>query len=152
MKTIAVKNRLFQFSEQTRENIAFAISLMCIFLFALSAYEKLIDQERFAAGLAKVKLIGAYSSFIALAVPIAEIAISLLLIYPVTQRLGLYAFTVLMTVFTLYIASMLFWAEKLPCHCNLIIAKLSFAQHLWFNIGFIVLALLSIYLKKNLNK
>lgn len=148
METITVKRRSIQHSEHHKANLAFAICLICLALFATSAYEKLIDQERFTAGLSKVKFIGAYAAFIALAVPIVEIIISLLLIVPATQKLGLYAFAVLMSIFTLYIASMLVWAEKLPCNCNLIVEKLSFSEHLFFNIGFILMALLGIYLKR----
>jgi len=148
METITVKRRSFQLSEQGKSNFTFVIGLICLALFALSAYEKLIDQERFTAGLSKVKFIGDYAVYVALAVPIVEIIISILLIIPATQKLGLYAFAALMSIFTVYIASMLLWAEKLPCHCNLIVEKLSFNEHLIFNIGFILLALLGIYLKR----
>lgn len=140
--------RPFQMSKKTREGIAFAISLACLFLFALSAYEKFTDMERFTAGLAKVKWIGLYATFVAKAVPTVELLISVLLLIPATQKLGLWAFATLLFVFTVYIASMLVWAEKLPCHCNLIVAKLSFSEHLVFNIGFILLALWGIYLLK----
>lgn len=140
--------RPFQISKKTREGIAFAISLACLFLFALSAYEKFTDLERFTAGLAKVKWIGLYATFVAKTVPIVELLISVLLLIPATQKLGLWAFASLLFLFTLYIASMLLWAAQLPCHCNLILEKLSFGQHLVFNIGFIFLALWGIYLMK----
>lgn len=148
MKMIRVIQRPLRLGKKHKEGIAFAISLACLFLFALSAYEKFTDLERFTAGLAKVKWIGPYAAFVAIAVPIVELLISVLLVIPATQKLGLWAFATLLFVFTLYIASMLLWAEKLPCHCNLILAKLSFGQHLVFNIGFILLALWGIYLMK----
>ena len=149
---IRVIQRPLQLACQHKEGIAFAISLACLFLFALSAYEKFTDLERFTAGLAKVKWIGQHAALVAMAVPSLELLISLSLILPATQTLGLRAFATLMAVFTLYIASMLLWAAQLPCHCNLILSQLSFGQHLVFNIGFIFLALWGIYLKKkNLN-
>ncbi|RYF26329.1 MAG: hypothetical protein EOO42_01810 [Flavobacteriales bacterium] len=148
MKMIRVIQRPLQLGKKHKEGIAFAISSACLFLFALSAYEKFTDLERFTAGLAKVKWIGPYAAFVAIAVPIVELIISVLLVIPATQKLGLWAFATLLFVFTLYIASMLLWAEKLPCHCNLILEKLSFGQHLVFNIGFILLALWGIYLMK----
>ena len=147
---INLSNRLFQMDKKTQEGIAFAICLACLFLFALSAYEKFTELERFTAGLAKVKWIGTYAAIVAVAVPSLELLISLLLIVPATQHLGLWAFATLMGVFTLYIASMLLWAEQLPCHCNLILTHLSFGQHLVFNIGFILLAMWGIYLKRKL--
>ena len=148
MKTICVIQEPLQLGKTSKEGIAFAICLACLFLFALSAYEKFTDLERFTAGLNKVKWIGQHAALVAMAVPSLELLISLLLILPATQKLGLWAFAALMLLFTLYIASMLLWAEQLPCHCNLILSQLSFGQHLVFNIGFIFLALWGIYLKK----
>ena len=133
---------------QYREGIALAISLACLFLFALSAYEKFTDLEGFTAGLARVGRIGPYADLVAVAVPSLELVTCLLLILPATQQFGLCAFAALMSVFTLYISGMLLLAQRLPCHCNLILTSLSFGQHLVFNIGFILLALWGIYLKK----
>ncbi len=149
---INLSNRLLQMGKKTQEGIAFAICLACLFLFALSAYEKFTELERFTAGLAKVKWIGPHAALVAMAVPSLELLISLLLILPATQTLGLRAFATLMVVFTLYITGMLLWAAQLPCHCNLILTQLSFGQHLVFNIGFIFLALWGIYLKKKLKQ
>ncbi len=151
MKSIAIKEIPFQLTDNARKVIAFTICMMCLFLFALSTYDKILDHERFLTGLSKVNFIGSHATYLAWGVPISEIIVSVLLIYPPSQRYGLYAFTGLMVIFTLYIGSMLLWAEKLPCHCNLIIEKLSFAEHLAFNIGFIALALIGLWLKRNKN-
>ncbi len=148
MKMINLSYRSFQMGKKTREGIAFAICLACLFLFALSAYEKFTDLERFTTGLAKIKWIGQNANIVAMAVPSLELLISLLLILPATQKLGLWVFATLMLLFTLYITSMLLWAERLPCHCNLILTKLSFGQHLVFNIAFTLLPLWGIYLMK----
>ena len=143
-----ITRRSFRFTDSTKERTAFLIILICLFLFLISAYTKIEDHERFSRGLANVQLIGAHATLISWMVPIAEIGVSLLLIIPKTHRWGLYGFTALMTIFTLYILSMLFWEKKLPCHCNLIIEKLSWTAHLWFNLGFIVLALCALWLMK----
>lgn len=134
-------------SSSAREWISFLICLMCLGLFAVSAYEKVVDHDRFFRGLLKVEYVGDYAEFVSLAVPVSEIIISLLLVYPPLQKIGLYGFVGLMVVFTLYIGSMLLWAEKLPCYCNLIIEKLSFGQHLAFNMIFIALAVYALWLK-----
>lgn len=145
-KTIIRKN--FQLSSRTKERITFLIILACLFLFLISAYAKIEDHERFANGLAKVQLIAGHATFISWMVPIVEIGVSMLLITPRTHRWGLYGFVGLMIVFTIYILSMILWEEKLPCHCNLIIEQLSWTAHLWFNLGFIVLALYALWLMK----
>lgn len=146
MDSTTVSKRSFQFTESTKEGIAFLIILVCLFLFLISAYTKIEDHERFSRGLASVKFIGSHAALISWMVPIAEIGVSLLLIIPNTHKWGLYGFVSLMVVFTAYILSMLLWEEKLPCHCNLIIEKLSWTAHLWFNMAFIVLALCALWL------
>lgn len=152
MESITIKGISFQLTDSARKTLAFTICMMCLFLFAISAYDKIVDHERFLAGLSKVKFIGSYAVYLAWGVPIAEIIVSILLIYPPSQKYGLHGFIGLMVIFTLYIGSMLLWAQKLPCHCNLIIEKLSFAEHLAFNLAFILLALWATYLKRKLLK
>lgn len=85
-------------------------------------------------------------------VPVSELAIALVIIIPQAQRIGLYLFTIMMSIFTLYIASMLLWAEKRPCHCGGAISSLTWEQHLAFNIGFILLSIVAIYLHKTYNR
>lgn len=151
MESIAIKGISIQLTDNARKIIAFTICMICLFLFAISAYDKITDHERFLTGLSKVHFIGSYAVYLTWGVPIAEIIVSILLMYPPTQKYGLYGFTGLMMIFTLYIGSMLLWAEKLPCHCNLIVEKLSFGEHLAFNISFIVVASLGLWLKRNKN-
>lgn len=139
MVTIIVKRRT-KLSEETKEFAIFAISLVCIFLFLSSAYSKIADHESFVQGLMTVSIIGPYAQTIGWLVPIIEISISLLLIIPKTNKIGIFGFIGVMIVFTFYILSMLLWAEKLPCNCNLIINSFTWEQHVWFNLAFIGIA------------
>jgi len=148
MRTTVIDMKSLLFNPKVAERLTFGISLACLFLFIISAYAKIEGHDKFILGLSKVQFIGSYALWVSWAVPVSEIAISILLIHPLTQRYGLLGFTGLMMVFTLYILGMLLWAEKLPCHCNLIIEKLSFSQHLIFNVAFIALALLALRLMK----
>lgn len=143
--TITTKSG-FNLNTQNKDWIIYIIGLICLFLFTISAYSKIVDHERFVSGLSAVKYIGQYAKFISWAVPVAEVTVSLLLLLPQTTKWGLYSFTGLMTVFTLYIVIMINWADKKPCHCNLIVEKLSWVEHLWFNIGFISLAIFALWL------
>lgn len=152
MESTLKGNGSFRFNADFKEWVVLGICLVCTFLFLFSAYEKIIDHSRFAKGLSKVSIIGSYSTFIAWTVPILEILISILLIIPKTYKWGLYGFTGLMILFTSYILSMLLWKEKLPCHCNLIIEKLSWEQHLWFNLVFIGLSIGALKLSKSISK
>jgi len=142
----------FQLTDKIRELLIVGICLVCLFLFLHAAHGKIADHEVFAKGLSKVRFIGAYAEAIAWSVPVVEIGTAMLLIIPITRKIGLYLFTGTMGVFTLYICSMLFWNEKLPCHCNLFVEKLSWGGHLWFNLAFIGLSITAILLdRSNLN-
>lgn len=146
MERTTDKIKVFRLTDQTKAWMVYGICLLCLAVFSTAAYGKLADHDAFYRGLSKVALIGVWASYLSWAVPVAEILVSILLIVPRTQRLGLYGFTGLMTVFTGYILSMLFWAERLPCHCNLIIDNLSWEGHVWFNLGFIALAIYALWL------
>lgn len=142
-KTLRIRLR-----DQTKTNLIWAISYCCIFLLIYTAYAKIEDHDRFYKGLLPISYIGNYALLISWLVPLSEILIAVLLLIPQLQKWGLYLFAAMMGVFTLYIAGMLLWASKLPCHCGGAIEKLSWNQHLWFNLGFIALASLAIWLKK----
>ncbi|PWG80672.1 MauE/DoxX family redox-associated membrane protein [Pararcticibacter amylolyticus] len=120
-KTNIFNNRIRAlFTGKVKDYTVFVICMLCLVLFVISAYDKIADHETFEKGLARVAFIGRYAPLIAWTVPILEAGIAVLLMIPPASRLGLYGFTGLMIVFTLYILSMLLWAEHLPCNCNLL--------------------------------
>lgn len=146
--TILPKTKL-QLSDKLRDRLVFYVCLICIFLFLYTAYSKITDHQRFLKGLLKVTIIGGAALYISWLVPAAEVLISILLIIPKTNRWGLMGFTGLMTLFTGYILSMVLWAEKLPCHCGGAIEKLSWTQHIWFNLAFIALAAFALWISQS---
>lgn len=150
--TSVTTKQLFQQRDQLKQLLILAIKGLCIFLLIYTAKEKIVDHERFYKGLQKIQLLKDYAQTISWLVPATEIAVALAIIIPKTQKLGLYLFTIMMSIFTLYIASMLLWAEKKPCHCGGAIETLTWGQHLVFNIGFILMAIFGIYLHKNSNR
>lgn len=133
MKLTAMSNRLkLIFSE--------IISALFIFLFVYTAVSKIIFRGSFAYVLSRSPLIGELSDFVSWAIPIVEIGISLLLIFPNFRRLGLLFAALLMSLFTLYIAYMLIFTPELPCSCGGVLKNLDWPEHLLFNICFTVIA------------
>lgn len=149
MQKLNNKTLRLTLSDQHKTNLIWAICYCCIFLLVYTAYAKIEDHDRFYKGLLRVSYIGDYALLISWLVPLSELLIAVLLLVPQLQKWGLYLFTAMMGVFTLYIASMLLWATKLPCHCGGAIEKLSWAQHLWFNLAFMALAVAALWLEKN---
>jgi hypothetical protein len=146
MEILILKRERFRFSELAKERIVIGIRFVCMFLFLYTAYAKIVDHDRFYKGLTRVHLITAFALFISYAVPVIEIAVSILLLIPQTALAGLYAFIAIMSVFTLYIISAMVWEPHLPCHCGGAIEKLSWGQHLWFNLAFIFIAIIALRL------
>ncbi len=122
------------------------IRLSFILLFVYTAASKFIDYENFRAVIGQSPLITRFAPVLAIVVPVAEIAIALLLVMPRYRRAGLYASFAIMTLFTVYIVVLLTLSEKIPCSCGGVISQMSWTQHLYFNIVFMLLALLGMWL------
>lgn len=146
MENTVTGNVRFQISEPAKEKVATVISWLCMALFIYTAYAKIIDHDRFLKGLTRVHLISGFAIFISYAVPTAEIIVAMLLLIPQTVKAGLYSFVIVMSSFTLYIISAMIWEKKLPCHCGGAIEKLSWGQHIWFNLAFITSAIVALRL------
>lgn len=129
-----------QLSAAAKETLAYGLSLSFVILFLYTVYHKAVGIDAFTAGIANIPLLGTFPVWTAWGVLGAEVLVSLLLIWPDTNRLGLWGALVLMIAFTLYISMTMLFANQLPCHCGGAIEKLTWRQHLLFNCGFIALA------------
>lgn len=129
-----------------RSTIPEIISAVFIFLFVYTALSKIFTFHLFAQTLKETPIIGGIADYIAIAIPTIELMISLLLFLPCTRRSGLYSTFVLMSIFTLYIGYMLIFTPQLPCTCGGVIEKMTWTQHLLFNVVFTLLALTAILL------
>jgi hypothetical protein len=127
-----------------KRNAAAAVSYLFVLLFLYAAVSKLLDFETFTLQLAQSPLLSAYAGFIAWVVPGIEILIAFLLIIERFRILALYASFTLMVMFTAYIYIILNFSDFIPCSCGGVLEKLSWTQHLIFNIFFIILAGVSV--------
>ena len=148
MTTITL-SPISRLSDSTKDKIVNGIRYICLFLFAYTAYAKIIDHDHFLHGLTRVHLISGFAVLISFLVPVVEVLVVILLIIPRTLKIGLSLFTLIMSAFTIYIISAMIWEPKLPCHCGGAIEKLSWGQHIWFNIAFIFLASMGLWLIKS---
>lgn len=127
------------------------IGYLYILLFLYAATSKLFDFETFTVQLAQSPLLSAYAGFIAWAVPGIEIGIALLLIIERFRLFALYAAFTLMVMFTAYIFIILNFSDFVPCSCGGVLEKLSWTQHLIFNVVFIILAGVAVFLTAQWN-
>lgn len=132
--------------------IADIISGVLLLLFLYTALSKLFDYETFRFVLKKSPLLYRFAGFIAIALPIAELLVVLLLFIPRTRLTGLYAAFFLILLFTGYLVYMIAFTPDLPCNCGGVLKLLTWKQHIFFNLFFILLSLTGILLyKRNKN-
>jgi len=124
------------------------ISTLFILLFAYTGVSKFINLDSFEKGMVEANLLRQFAPFLSIAVPVIEILTAFLLISDRYKKVGLISSFVMMFLFTLYVYYILFFAKKIPCSCGGIISKMSWTQHLVFNIVFTILALSGILLNR----
>lgn len=120
------------------------ICLLFIILFVYAAGSKMMDYENFRIELGKSPILTTFADWIAWMVPSIEIAIAVMLSVPRWRLTALYASFSLMAAFSAYIVAILNFSDYIPCSCGGILQNMSWKQHLVFNIGFMLLALLAI--------
>jgi len=128
-----------------KRNVPVIVAYLFLILFLYAAISKLLDYETFTVQLAQSPLLSAYAGFIAWAVPGLEILIAVLLTIPKYRILALYAAFTLIVMFTAYIYIILNFSDFIPCSCGGVLEKLSWTQHLIFNIVFIILAGVAVF-------
>lgn len=120
-----------------------AVTVICyayVLLFVYAAVSKLLDFENFRVQLGQSPLLSAFASWVSWLVISFEILISVLLIIPRYRSVALFAAFSLMVMFTAYIFIILHYSDFVPCSCGGILEKLSWTQHLVFNIVFALMA------------
>jgi putative oxidoreductase len=87
--------------------------------------------------------------------PATELIVVLLLFLERTRKFGLYASLLLLVVFTLYLLYMLLFVADTPCSCGGIFRKMSWQQHLPFNLfftGLTMLGLIALHKQEQVHK
>lgn len=124
------------------------ICLLFILLFIYASASKLMDFQHFRIQLGQSPLLSAFAEQIAVIVPVSEIIICVLLLFPRYKAAGLFAAYGLMVMFTAYIFIILNYTSFVPCSCGGVLEKLGWQSHLVFNLFFVFLAVLGIILYK----
>jgi hypothetical protein len=117
------------------------ISALLILLFVYTATSKALDIDSFRAVIGKSALIARFNYFLSYGIPLAEYAIAFFLMVPRFRVIGFALSFILLSIFTLYVGYMVLFVHHLPCSCGGVLKKLSWRQHLQFNMAFTVLSL-----------
>lgn len=122
------------------------ISALFILLFVYTGISKFQEIDSLEYALRDYPFIGNYSIFISWALPSIELLVAALLLIPRLRLMGLYGSLVLMSSFTLYLIIMFSFTNASPCTCGGMLQKLSWPQHLIFNVIMVILSIIGIRL------
>lgn len=131
------------------------VEIICnlfILLFVYTAISKWVDHRSFQNVIRQSPLIGSFANVIVWLLPLTELIIASLLFFWPTRQIGLYAALGLMILFTLYIGYMLLFSSHLPCSCGGVLKYLNWRSHLFFNLGWILLAAIGLRLNRDKEK
>lgn len=129
-----------------KSNAIYSIAMLHILLFTYAATSKVLDFQNFRIQLGQSPLLSAFADSTAIAVPAVEGVLVFLLLFRKSRMIGLYGSFALMTMFTAYIVIILNFSSFTPCSCGGILEKMSWTQHLVFNIVFVLLSGMAIAL------
>lgn len=124
------------------------VSLCMGLLFGYAAITKLADYDNFRFGISESPFISHFASMLAWIVPATELVIVALLLLSYMRLAGLYAASILMFLFTLYIGAMLLFAVDIPCSCGGVLESMSWPVHLVFNAVFTLLSIAGVIVER----
>ncbi len=116
------------------------IRFLLIALFASAAITKLAEFPRFVDQLSQISFFTHFPYLVAVVVPLAELVVVGLLLFPRVRMAGLYGSFFLMLAFTVYLYVLQRFGNNVVCSCGGIISSLSTTQHFWFNVTFMILS------------
>lgn len=143
--SINIKRRI-QLPAKTKQILFDCIAYAFLILFLFTAIEKFMDNAAFVKSLKQYPFLKGYEIWISYLVPASELAVSILLFFPKTRKLGIYASLALMIILTIGLLIIINTTGLSNCGCSGYLAKLSAAQHILFNGIFIALGITAILL------
>lgn len=120
------------------------IAACLIIILGYAALTKITAIPRYAYVLSLAPITEYFPFVFAYGIPIGELLISILLFFPATRKIGLYASLVALMLFTVYIISLFIFSKELPCNCGGLLEQLTWPQHVALNMILIVLNIIAI--------
>jgi putative oxidoreductase len=123
------------------------ITGLLILLFCYTAIAKLMDADEFRRQLNNQEVPEWSKATLVWLIPGSELMVSFLLLIPTTRIIGFYGSAALMTLFTGYMALVVFgYFDRVPCSCGGVLRSMSFPAHFVFNLFFLSLSIAAIYM------
>jgi putative oxidoreductase len=124
-----------------------------VILFFYTALSKLLDLTEFQRQLSNQTLPRWSVGLLLWLIPLTELLVCFFLILPSTQMIGFCGSTLLMILFTGYIGLVLLNVfDRVPCSCGGVIRNMQFNEHFVFNLFFLILSIIGIYMSHKQKK
>jgi uncharacterized membrane protein YphA (DoxX/SURF4 family) len=128
--------------------VPFLVDGICfcfILLFVYAATSKLGDYQKFHVQIGQSPLLSPFSEWVTWVIPFSELGIAILLAFQRFRAMAMYAAFTLMVLFTAYIFAITHYIEYVPCSCGGILEHMNWNQHFYFNLFFVMLAVIGIF-------
>lgn len=130
-----------------RTAVIWSICFLTALMWAAAAFGKLKDLDDFRYQLGESPLLQGFEETAKWTVPYGELLLAIVLINPTTRLLALYTSVFLLSLFIVYIITLLqFSYYDIPCACSGFAQGLSWEGHLVFNAAFMSLAISGIFI------
>ncbi len=132
--------------DKKREYIVEICTLLLCLLFAYTAISKIYDWQGTKNGLHNQVFPNWIADILLYGLPPVELVTAILLLYQKTRIAGLWLSILLMTAFTIYVGLVMIGIfGRIPCSCGGILNTMGWGEHLVFNLVFLLLALIGLY-------
>ncbi len=133
-----------------KESILLVVSGLIAALFFYAAMAKLMDYDKSLSEMRNQIFPVFIAKTLTWLIPVIEIVLSLLLLFPSSRKMALWASLFLLIAFTLYIAIVMTGVfGRIPCSCGGILENMSYGNHLMFNLFFIAIAIFGLLTENN---
>lgn len=136
-------------SDKIKNSFVLIVSYLFILLFVYAAVSKLLDYENFKVQLGQSPLLSVYALWLAPSVLVFEFLFAILLLFHASRYMGLLGSYIIMVLFSVYIYLILNFSTFVPCSCGGVLEKMTWSEHLLFNICFTILALIALFLMRS---
>ncbi|HTM98672.1 MAG TPA: MauE/DoxX family redox-associated membrane protein [Pedobacter sp.] len=134
-----------------KEQILIYSCTLLVFLWIYTAFSKLADLKDFKHQLANQTFGKTAATNLLWFIPSSEITAAILLLFRKTRLVGLMLSALLMLLFTGYIALVLLgYYNRTPCSCGGVLKAMGWQMHFWFNVFFLMLSAIGIYLNRSI--
>ena len=121
--------------------------VLLMIMFAYAGIFKIVDTQLFASQMSESPLIPqSIISILSVGLPVFEILLAFLLTFDKYNSVSLILSFITMLFFSVYLIMLVSLYEKVPCACGGILGKLGYTEHIIFNLFFLTISGIALYL------